>query len=192
VGLAGERGKLITVSNAVTHPRYHPVVATGEEHYQSSLGVPLNHYHHVLGVMVAMIDGQDTETVINALIKQARKLPRELYESLTWDRGRELADHKRFTLATDIKVYFCDPQSPWQRGSNENTNALLRQHFPKGTDLSAHSQAKLNALARQLNGRLRKTLDYETQTERFSQCCCVDRLKPQLKRDISRSGCRGV
>jgi IS30 family transposase len=103
-------------------------------------------------VMLAKLSGKDTETVINALIKLAHKLPRELYKSLTWDRGSEMADHQRFTLATDIKVYFCDPQSPWQRGSNENTNGLLRQYFPKGTDLSVHSQAKLNAVARQLKG----------------------------------------
>jgi len=121
-------------------------------------------------VMLAKVDGKDTETVINALIKQAHQLPRELYKSLTWDRGSEMADHKRFTLATDIQVYFCDPQSPWQRGSNENTNRLLRQYFPKGTDLSVHSQAKLNAVARQLNERPRKTLDYESPVERFNQC----------------------
>jgi IS30 family transposase len=121
-------------------------------------------------VMLAKVDGKDTETVINALIKQAHKLPKELYKSLTWDRGSEMADHARFTLVTDIQVYFCDPQSPWQRGSNENTNRLLRQYFPKGTDLSVHSQAKLNAVARQLNARPRKTLDYETPAERFNQC----------------------
>ena len=121
-------------------------------------------------VMLAKVSGKDSETVINALIKQAHKLPRELYKSLTWDRGKEMADHKRFSLATDIKVYFCDPQSPWQRGSNENTNGLLRQYFPKGTDLSVHSQAKLNAVARQLNERPRKTLDFETPAERFNQC----------------------
>ena len=121
-------------------------------------------------VMLAKVNGKDTETVINALIKQAHKLPRELYKSLTWDRGSEMADHKRFTLATEITVYFCDPQSPWQRGSNENTNGLLRQYFPKGTDLSVHSQAKLNAVARQLNERPRKTLNFETPAERFSQC----------------------
>jgi IS30 family transposase len=113
---------------------------------------------------------KDTATVVNALIKQSKKLPRELYKSLTWDRGKELSDHKRFSLATDIDVYFCDPQSPWQRGSNENTNGLLRQYFPKGTNLSGHSQAKLNAVARQLNGRPRKTLDFETPAERFNQC----------------------
>jgi len=125
---------------------------------------------HTRYVMLAKVNSKDSETVINALIKQAHKLPRELYKSLTWDRGSEMAEHSRFMLATDIKVYFCDPQSPWQRGSNENTNGLLRQYFPKGTDLSLHSQAKLNAVARQLNERPRKTLDYETPAERFSQC----------------------
>jgi IS30 family transposase len=121
-------------------------------------------------VMLVKVERKDTETVINALIKQARKLPQELYQSLTWDRGSEMADHKRFSLATDIQVYFCDPRNPWQRGTNENTNGLLRQYFPKGTDLSAYSQAKLNGVARQLNQRPRKTLNYETPAERFNQC----------------------
>jgi IS30 family transposase len=125
---------------------------------------------HTRYVMLAKVNGKDTETVINALIKQAHKLPSELYKSLTWDRGSEMADHRRFTLATDIEVYFCDPQSPWQRGSNENTNRLLRQYFPKGTDLSVHSQAKLNAVARRLNERPRKTLEYETPAEQFNAC----------------------
>ena len=120
-------------------------------------------------VMLVKVAGKDTETVINALIKHAHKLPHELYKSLTWDRGKEMADHKRFTLATDIKVYFCDPQNPWQRGTNENTNGLLRQYFPKGIDLSVYSQAKLTAVARRLNERPRKTLNYETPAERFSQ-----------------------
>jgi IS30 family transposase len=120
-------------------------------------------------VMLVKVASKDTETVVNALIKHARKLPQELYKSLTWDRGKEMADHKRFTLATDISVYFCDPQSPWQRGSNENTNGLLRQYFPKGVDISSHSQAQLNAVARRLNERPRMTLDYETPAERFSQ-----------------------
>ncbi len=120
--------------------------------------------------MLAKVSGKDSETVINALIKQAHKLPGELYKSLTWDRGSEMADHRRFTLATDINVYFCDPQSPWQHGSNENTNRLLRQYFPKGTDLSVQSQAKLNAIARRLNERPRKTLEYETPAERFNAC----------------------
>ena len=125
---------------------------------------------HTRYVMLAKLKGKDSETVINALIKQADKLPRELYKSLTWDRGSEMAEHTRFTLATDIDVYFCDPQSPWQRGSNENANGLLRQYFPKGTDLSVHSQAKLNAVARELNERPRKTLEYRTPAERFNQC----------------------
>jgi len=120
-------------------------------------------------VMLVKVAGKDTETVVNALIENARKLPQELYKSLTWDRGKEMADHKRFTLATDIKVYFCDPQNPWQRGTNENTNGLLRQYFPKGTDISSYSQAKLNAVARKLNERPRKTLNYETPADRFSQ-----------------------
>ena len=124
---------------------------------------------HTRYVMLVKVTGKDTETVTNALIKNARKLPQELYKSLTWDRGKEMADHQRFTLATDIKVYFCDPHNPWQRGTNENTNGLLRQYFPKGIDLSAYSQAKLNAVARKLNERPRKTLNYETPAERFSQ-----------------------
>jgi len=125
---------------------------------------------HTRYVMLAKVESKDTKTVINALIKQAYKLPRELYKSLTWDRGKEMANHKHFTLATDIKVYFCDPQHPWQRGSNENTNGLLRQYFPKGMDLSDVSQAKLNAVARRLNERPRKTLNFETPAERFNQC----------------------
>ncbi len=121
-------------------------------------------------VMLAKVDSRDTETVIKALIKQSRKLPKELYKSLTWDRGKELADHKKFSLATNIKVYFCDPKSPWQRGSNENTNGLLRQYFPKRTDLSVHSQAHLNKVARQLNERPRKTLGYRTPAQKFNEC----------------------
>jgi len=125
---------------------------------------------HSRYVMLGRVKKKDTETVIDALIKQSHKLPRELYKSLTWDRGKEMADHKRFSLDTDIKVYFCDPQSPWQRGSNENTNGLLRQYFPKGVDLSNIHQNRLNAVARQLNERPRETLNFETPAERFSQC----------------------
>ena len=121
-------------------------------------------------VMLAKVANKETETVVSALIRQARKLPTELYKSLTWDRGKELSDHRRFSLATDIDVYFCDPQSPWQRGSNENTNGLLRQYFPKGTDVSVYSQAHLNKVARQLNERPRKTLEFETPAERFNAC----------------------
>ncbi len=125
---------------------------------------------HTRYVMLVKVTSKDTQTVIAALTKHAKKLPAELYKSLTRDRGKELAAHQQFTLATDIDVYFCDPQSPWQRGSNENTNSLLRQYFPKGTDLSVHSQAHLNKVARQLNERPRKTLEFETPAERFSAC----------------------
>src|SRR5271157_2744078 len=125
---------------------------------------------HTRYVTLAKVANKDTQTVVSALIKQAKTLPNELYRSLTWDRGKELADHRRFTLATDIEVYFCDPQSPWQRGSNENTNGLLRQYFPKGADLSMYSQAHLNKVARQLNERPRKTLGFETPAERFNAC----------------------
>jgi len=125
---------------------------------------------HSRYVLLAKVPNKDTASVIAALIKQSRKLPRELYKSLTWDRGKEMAGHQQFTMTTDIEVYFCDPHSPWQRGSNENTNRLLRQYFPKGTDLSVHSQAKLSAVARQLNERPRKTLQYQTPAERFAEC----------------------
>ena len=125
------------------------------------------HSRYVLLIKVA---NKDTESVVTALVRQVQHLPRELRRSLTWDRGKELADHKRLTLATDLEVYFCDPHSPWQRGTNENTNRLLRQYFPKGTDLSVHSQAKLNAVARELNERPRKTLQYHSPAEKFAEC----------------------
>jgi len=125
---------------------------------------------HTRYVMLMKVADRKTATVINALIEHSKRLPDELYKSLTWDRGKELTDHKRFTLATDIKVYFCDPNSPWQRGSNENTNGLLRQYFPKGTDLSVHSQEHLDMIARRLNERPRMTLNYETPAERFNAC----------------------
>ena len=128
---------------------------------------------HTRYVMLAKVKDKTTASVVSALIKQSKKLPDELYKSLTWDRGSELANHKRFTLETNIDVYFCDPRSPWQRGSNENTNRLLRQYFPKGTDIAVHSQAKLNAVARQLNERPRKTLEFETPAERFNACVAL-------------------
>ncbi|AXI54286.1 IS30 family transposase ISCfr4 (plasmid) [Pseudoseohaeicola sp. NH-UV-7] len=130
---------------------------------------------HTRFVMLAKVSNKDSHSVIQALIKQSRKLPKELYRSLTWDRGTEMAGHKAFTLATDIDVFLCEPHSPWQRGTNENTNRLLRQYFPKGTDLSIHSQAKLSAVARQLNERPRKTLNYETPAERFNACVASTR-----------------
>jgi transposase, IS30 family len=130
---------------------------------------------HSRYLMLAKVPNRETQTVVNALIKQARKLPDELYKSLTWDRGKELADHRRFTMETNIAVYFCDPQSPWQRGSNENTNLLLRQYFPRQTDLAPYSQAHLNKIARRLNERPRKTLDFHTPAERFNECVASTR-----------------
>jgi IS30 family transposase len=116
-------------------------------------------------VMLVKIDSKESVAVADALAKKIRKLPPELRRSLTWDRGSEMAAHKKFTVATDVKVYFCDPRSPWQRGSNENTNGLLRQYFPKGDDLSQHSQAHLNTIAARLNGRPRETLDWRSPAE---------------------------
>jgi IS30 family transposase len=120
---------------------------------------------HSRFTMLVKVEGKDTETVVTALSKQVKRLPLELRRSLTWDRGMELAQHKRFTVATKVQVYFCDPQSPWQRGTNENTNRLLRQYFPKRADLTVHSQAALNAVARRLNQRPRKTLGFRTPAE---------------------------
>ena len=125
---------------------------------------------HSRYVMLVKVANKETRTVIPALIKHVRKLPGELKKSLTWDRGKELMEHRTFSLATNVDVYFCDPQSPWQRGSNENTNGLLRQYFPKGTDLSVYSQVHLNKIARQLNERPRKSLGFETPAERFNAC----------------------
>jgi len=113
-------------------------------------------------VMLVKLPSKDSPTVANALVRHVKRLPKQLRRSLTWDRGLEMADHKRFSIASDIKVYFCDPRSPWQRGSNENTNGLLRQYFPKGSDLSRHSQAHLNKVALQLNQRPRETLSFDT------------------------------
>jgi IS30 family transposase len=120
-------------------------------------------------LMLVKVPGNDSEAVVDALLRHVRKLPKELYKSLTWDRGSGMADHHRFNVATDIEVYFCDPQHPWQRGSNENTNGLLRQYFPKGTDLTAYSQARLDTIARRLNERPQKTLNFDTPAERFNQ-----------------------
>ncbi len=123
---------------------------------------------HSRFVMLVKLHSKDTLTVTAALSAKMHKLPAELRRSLTWDRGAELAAHRQFTIASDMQVYFCDPQSPWQRGSNENTNGLLRQYFPKGTDLSVHSQAKLNAVANELNQRPRETLNFRTPAEKLA------------------------
>jgi IS30 family transposase len=120
-------------------------------------------------VMLVKVSGKDTDNVVSALVRQIKHLPAGLMASLTWDRGTELAGHKHFTVATDVSVYFCDPQSPWQRGSNENTNGLLRQYFPKGTVLSGYSQKELDAIAHQLNTRPRKTLGFTTPAAKLAQ-----------------------
>lgn len=120
-------------------------------------------------VILAKVANKSTDCVVSALIKQARTMPRELCRSLTWDRGKELADHRRSTLTTDVAVYFCDPHSPWQRGTNKNTNRLLRQYLPHGIDLSTFSQAQLSAIARRLNERPRKTLNYQTPAETIAE-----------------------
>lgn len=117
---------------------------------------------HSRFAMLIRVPGKETEVVVAALSRHVRKLPASLRRSLTWDRGLEMAKHKEFTVATNVKVYFCDPQSPWQRGTNENTNLLLRQYFPRGTDLSTYSQAQLDQVSLRLNQRPRKTLGFQT------------------------------
>ena len=143
-------------------------------HWEGDLLCGANNTHIVTLVerqtrfaMLLKVPSKDTATVVAALGKHVSKLPQQLRRSLTWDRGKEMADHKKFTIATNVQVYFCDPRSPWQRGSNENTNGLLRQYFPKGTDLSRFSQAHLNRVALRLNQRPRKTLGFETPADRL-------------------------
>jgi IS30 family transposase len=144
-------------------------------HWEGDLLAGAAHSHvaslverHSRYLLLIRVPHHDTTTVVRALTRQVRTLPRGLMTSLTWDRGHELAAHRHFTVATDVLVYFCDPRSPWQRGSNENTNGLLRQYFPKGTDLSTFSQADLNRIARRLNQRPRKTLGYQTPAARLA------------------------
>jgi IS30 family transposase len=124
---------------------------------------------HSRFAMLIKVPSKETEAVVGALSQRVRKLPATLERSLTWDRGLEMAKHKDFTVATDVQVYFCDPQSPWQRGTNENTNLLLWQYFPRGTDLSAFSQAQLDQVSLRLNQRLRKTLGFQTPASRLQQ-----------------------
>ena len=143
-------------------------------HWEGDLLSGANNTHMVTLVerysrfaMLIKVQSKDTASVVRALSRHVRKLPAELRRSLTWDRGKEMADHKSFTVATNVQVYFCDPRSPWQRGSNENTNGLLRQYFPRGTALSGYSQAHLNRIALRLNQRPRKTLGFETPADRL-------------------------
>ena len=124
---------------------------------------------HSRFVMLVKVPSKETAPVVKALIRKIKTLPGALRRSLTWDRGKEMANHKQFTVATNVQVYFCDPHSPWQRGSNENTNGLLRQYFPKGTDLSVHSQAHLDVIANRLNQRPRETLQFRTPAEKLSE-----------------------
>lgn len=122
---------------------------------------------HSRFVMLVKLAGKDTENVVNALIREVKALPEGVMQTLTWDRGGEMAQHKRFVVHTDVQMYFCDPRSPWQRGTNENTNRLLRQYLPDGTDLSAYSQADLNDIACKLNTRPRKTLAFMTPIDKL-------------------------
>tara|TARA_B100000470_G_scaffold185891_1_gene151222 strand:- start:209 stop:727 length:519 start_codon:yes stop_codon:yes gene_type:complete len=124
-------------------------------------------------VMLVKLDNKRADEVAAALAEQVRRLPKELYASLTWDRGVEMKGHKNFTLATEVKVYFCDPRSPWQRGTNENTNGLLREYLSRKADLSVYSQIELDEIARQLNERPRKTLGYDTPAERLHSCVAL-------------------
>jgi IS30 family transposase len=145
-------------------------------HWEGDLIAGINHSHiatlverHSRFVMLVKVGDKSSPVVVKALIKQVRGLPRELRKSLTWDRGLEMAHHKDFSIATDVAVYFCDPRSPWQRGSNENTNRLLRQYLPKQSDLREYSQAELNKIALQLNQRPRKTLGFRCPADKLSE-----------------------
>ena len=124
---------------------------------------------HSRFVMLVRVAGKDTTSVVSALMRQVKTLPNGVMQSLTWDRGGELAQHKKFTLATDVAMYFCDPRSPWQRGTNENTNGLLRQYFPDGTDLSTFTQQELVVIANKLNTRPRKTLAFMTPGDKLAK-----------------------
>jgi IS30 family transposase len=146
-------------------------------HWEGDLITGSNNSHmatlverHSRYVMLVHVTGKDTSSVVSVLVRQVKTLPEGLMSTLTWDRGTELAQHKRFTAATDVSVHICDPRSPWQCGTNENKNGLLRQYFPKGTDLSPFNQPQLDAIALKLNTRPRKTLNFETQSARLAAC----------------------
>ena len=124
-------------------------------------------------VLLVKVAGKSTDDVVPALCKRVRRLPAELRNSITWDRGMEMARHKDFSVATDVQVYFCDPRSPWQRGSNENTNGLLRQYFPKGTDFGKVTKAQVDRMTRSMNNRPRRCLGYQTPHEVFEKLAGV-------------------
>ena len=135
---------------------------------QTAIGTLVERWSRYV-MLFLLPDGHTAEAVRTALADTVQRLPEHLWQSLTWDQGKEMAQHAQFTIDTGVQVYFCDPKSPWQRGSNENTNGLLRQYFPKGTDLSVHSQAHLNKVARLLNTRPRKTLGFITPADKLAQ-----------------------
>jgi len=168
---AGLRGRIVDAVSI----RERPAEAEDRAvpgHWEGDLLSGSNNSHlatlverHSRFVMLIKLAGKDTTSLVAALTQHVRKLPAELRRSVTWDRGHEMADHAKFTIATDVQVYFCDPQSPWQRGSNENTNGLLRQYFPKGTELSGYSQDYLDKIALRLNQRPRETLGFASPAE---------------------------
>jgi len=171
----GGRGKIadaVSISErpAAAHDRAVPghwegdLLAGGRNSYIGTLVERKTRY-----VMLVKVRSKHTEEVVTALKRVVGKLPIQLRRSLTWDRGKELSQHKDFSMATNMQVYFCDPYSPWQRGSNENTNGLLRQYFPKGTDLSSFTQRQLDKIARELNERPRKTLEFLTPAQKLQQ-----------------------
>jgi IS30 family transposase len=157
-------GELLSSHHAQPHTEF-PIVPTGSKNTHLATLVE----HQSRFVMLLQVDGKDTTNVVDSLIRQVQRLPGGLMSSLTWDRGTELAHYKRFSVVTDVAVFFCDPRSPWQRGSNENTNGLLRQYFPKGSDLSVNTQDNLDAIALKLNTRPRKTLGYKTPAATLAQ-----------------------
>ncbi len=169
------RGRIVNAASIAMRP-----VCVEERaivgHWEGDLISGSKHSHiatlverHSRYVLLVHVRGKDTTSVVDALIREVKRLPSGAMASLTWDRGMEMAQHSRFSSATDAAVYFCDPRSPWQRGTNENTNGLLRQYFPDGTDLSVHSQAALDMVAAQLNIRPRKTLDFRTPATIFAE-----------------------